>query len=219
MNRIQKRLAYVLAALVAVAGGLKLQQLALDNARLMENVAMLEQQLKTTEEMAMQRQQTLIYLLNNRGADMPVLRPSGFTAEMYEQAWSKLGADGLKGTGKAIAAAEGETGVNGLILAAMAYLESAGGSSLIAVEKNNLFGLGASDVDPYHRAFEFDHKSESVHYTAELLSRSYLSREGRYYQGDSLRAVGRFYATDPRWADKVAAAMALIAGSLVETEH
>ncbi len=218
MSSFKNCIIFVILAGMLLGGGLKLHQDALDKDRLKEKNASLEQMLEKSEALFMQRQQTFIYILSGKGATMPVLSSSGFTEDMYEQAWSNLGAYGLAGTGEAITAAEHETGVNGLVLAAIAYLESGGGSSQIAVEKNNLFGLGAFDANPYSHALAFENKKESVYFAADLLSRKYLSREGRYYHGDDLHAVGRFYASDPQWTNKVSRTMAIIAGALLERE-
>jgi hypothetical protein len=218
VKRFKNSFIFIILAVLFISGWLKLHQTSLNNEYLKAHNADLQLMLLRTEELCMQRQQTLIYILSGRGATMPVLTPSGFTEELYEQAWLNLGASGLEGTGEAIAAAEQETGVNGLVLAAIAYLESGGGSSQIAEKKNNLFGLGAADANPYAHALAFDHKKESVYFAAELLSRNYLSREGRYYHGDDLYAVGRYYASDPRWADKVNRAMAIIAAALLDSE-
>ncbi len=150
-----------------------------------------------------------------QGSSMPVLTRSDFTAKMYERAWSRLGAYGLKGTGEGFVGAEAQYGVNGLVLAAIAYLESAGGMSKIARQKNNLFGLNAYGANPYAVAFSFTSKEESINYTANLLRTSYLSRGGRHYGGDCLESVGVRYAEDPNWAYKIGRTMALIARAAI----
>lgn len=218
MLLFKNKIFFVCLTVLFMAGGLKLYQSSIEIDRLKEQNAALQLMQESTEALFMQRQQTLIYILSGEGATMPVLTPSGFTEELFEQAWLNLGAYGLGGTGEAIVSAEQETGVNGLVLAAIAYLESGGGSSQIAEEKNNLFGLGAVDANPYTHALSFDNKKDSVYFAADLLSRKYLSREGRYYHGDDLHAVGRFYASDPLWAEKVNRAMTGIAASLLDRE-
>lgn len=146
-----------------------------------------------------------------QGSIMPALTPSGFTEKMYERAWSRLGAHGLKGTGATLASAEEKYGVNSLIIAAIAYVESGGGMSKIARDKKNLFGLGAGDVTPYASALYFSSKNDSIYFVANLLRHSYLSRGGRHYRGDNLVAINIRYASDPNWAEKVGRAMARIA--------
>ena len=188
------------------------------NRRLQQQNTALEQKLIEAEKQFRERQATLIYVLSGRGKSIPVLSPSGFTGKMYEQAWEALGASGLAGTGEAVVRAEKATGVNGLVLAAMAYLESGGGGSRIAAAKNNLFGLGAADSNPYAQAFSFESKEDSIFYAASMLSRNYLSREGRYYRGGDLHAVGKYYASDPLWAEKVSRTMLLIVFATAEAE-
>jgi len=175
---------------------------------LLDKVAALERGRRDQERRYRMFWQTYQMVLNG---DVVVLSASGFTSEMYEAAWSALGAFGLMGTGDALARAESRWGVNSLVLAAIAYLESAGGESRISREKNNLFGLGAYDADPYECAFSFKSKEESIDYIASLLKESYLSEEGPYYCGSSVEAVGENYATDPEWASKVMGVMKMIA--------
>jgi len=150
-----------------------------------------------------------------QGATMPALSVSGFTEKMFERAWSRLGAHGLKGIGEALVEVEERHGVNSLIIAAIAYLESGGGRSRIAREKNNLFGLGAADPSPFTSAITFNHKNDSVFFVANLLRYSYLCRSGRHYRGNNLVAINVRYATDPFWAEKVARAMAKIARAAI----
>ncbi len=146
-----------------------------------------------------------------QGSTMPALTTSCFTEKMYERAWARLRAHGLIGTGAALTSAEEQYGVNSLIIAAIAYVESGGGMSKIARDKNNLFGLGAGDVTPYASALSFSSKDDSIFFLANLLRYSYLSRSGRHYRGDNLKAINVRYASDPHWAEKVGRAMALIA--------
>lgn len=145
------------------------------------------------------------------GVNMPVRSSSGFTAAAYERAFDKLGARGMAGTGEAFVRAEEGWDINSLVLAAIAYLESGGGGSKIARDKNNLLGLGAYDSSPYQSAITFAAPADSIYFAAELLAVHYLTPGGRYYRGDDLAAIGVCYATDPRWAVKVAGTMKRIA--------
>lgn len=149
------------------------------------------------------------------GVNMPVRSSSGFTAKSYERAFERLGARGMAGTEEAYVIAEEEWGINSLVLAAIAYIESGGGSSKIAQDKNNLLGLGAYDSDPYQHAIQFNDKAGSIYFAAELLATHYLTPGGRYYHGDDLAAIGVCYATDPMWTQKVARVMATIARAAV----
>lgn len=167
------------------------------------------------ETILFNQRQTYRHAVALKGSTMPVLTPSSFTAKQYERAWIRLGAHGLRGTGEALAGAEARYGVNSLVLGAIAYVESAGGMSKIAREKNNLFGLGAFDYNPYYSAYYFSTKGESIYYAANLLRNSYLSRSSRNYRGDNLQAIGIRYASDPRWAEKVGRVMSRIARAAI----
>ncbi len=177
----------------------------------LEKIEQIERRNEELEQILFNQQQTYRAAVARKGSTMPALSLSCFTAKMYERAWNRLGAHGLKGTGEALVAAEERYGVNSLIIAAIAYVESAGGMSRLAREKNNLFGLGAGGANPYSNALYFSSKEESINYVASLLSNSYLSRGGRFYRGDNLVAINVRYAADPFWADKVGQAMARIA--------
>lgn len=128
---------------------------------------------------------------------MPLLSPSGFSPARFERAFAGTGMAGL---GESLCLAEKETGVNALVLAGVIALESGWGSSKIARDKNNLAGLGAYDDCP-GSAIRFGSREECVMYLARLL---------RDKPGDNLREIGIWYASDPRWAEKVAGYMRAI---------
>lgn len=131
--------------------------------------------------------------------------PSGFSAPAYEHF--------TKGTpmekyALAFENAEAAYRVNGYFLAAVAVLESDFGRSRIAKEKNNLFGWGAFDEDPYGKAWAFKTVEEGVNTVAAYLARDYLHPNGTYFSkkyGPCLKGVGERYATDENWAKKVLA--------------
>lgn len=132
---------------------------------------------------------------------MPVLSESGFTAADFERSFSGTGLDGI---GAALVQAEDEHGINALVLAGIIALESGWGRSRLAREKNNLAGLGAYDDCP-GSALRFDSRAECIIVLAELLR----DRPG------SLAEVGMWYASDPRWAEKVAGIMRAIAETAI----
>ena len=150
------------------------------------------------------------------GVNMPVLSQSCISVSAYERAFNKLGATGMVGIGDALVQAEQTFGVNSLVLASIAYLESAGGSSAIARDKNNLLGLGAYDGSAYRSAISFVSPGDSIMFAAELLTTDYLTPGGRYYNGPDLRGINIRYASDPHWAHKVAAVMERIARAAVD---
>ncbi len=178
-------------------------------------IGTIEEDKQRLEQVLLNQTKTYRSAIEMKGLTMPVKSISSFNAQMYEKAWKNLNANALLGTGEVFARAEEKFGINSLVLAAIAYLESGGGTSRIAREKNNLFGLGAGSSNPYANARCFASKEECIYFAASLLRNSYLSRGGRFYSGDSLQHIGKYYAADPRWATKVAEAMSRIARSAI----
>ncbi|HHX87941.1 MAG TPA: hypothetical protein GX693_07185 [Firmicutes bacterium] len=181
----------------------------------MVKIELIETDKERLEQILINQTRTYRNAIEMNGSTMPVKSLSSFSSQMYEQAWKKLNACALQGTGEAFARAEEQYGINSLVLAAIAYLESGGGTSRIAREKNNLFGLGAGSSNPYANARSFASKEESIYYAASLLRNSYLSRGSRFYSGDSLQHIGVYYAADPQWATKVSGAMSRIARAAI----
>lgn len=150
--------------------------------------------------------------VNRQGNRIPINTPSAFSAAQIDQAWENLGAYNLVGTGQSFVEAEVQTGINALVLAAIAAHESALGRSRIARDKYNLFGFGAFDRDPYNLAHTFNSYHEGTLAVASYLSRNYLTAGGRYYRGgNTLECINAFYATDHLWATRVANMMKIIA--------
>jgi len=93
-------------------------------------------------------------------------------------------------------------GVNCIVLVSIAILESGGGTSKIAKNKNNLCGLGACDGSAYKSAMGFESCADSIFFLAELLATQYAP-DGRYFGGSyDLRGINVNYASDPKWAIK-----------------
>ena len=110
--------------------------------------------------------------------------------------------------------AEKQYGVNGIFLAAVAIHESGWAGSSISQDKNNLFGYGAYDSDPYDSAYSFSTYSEGIDLLARVFAKYYLNPEGTkiyegtvadgcYYNGNTLSGVNVKYATDKNWANAV----------------
>ncbi|HHX58998.1 MAG TPA: hypothetical protein GX706_04530 [Candidatus Moranbacteria bacterium] len=191
------------------------EELSRELQDILAEIEAIEARNRQLEQILFNQRETYRNAIALNGSTMKVLSTSNFTAVQYERAWTRLGAHGLKGTGAALVRAEEVYGVNSLVLASIAYHESAGGMSRIARDKNNLFGLGAYDHDPYRYAYTFNTKDECIYYAANILSSSYLSRWGRNYRGDNLRAIGIRYATDPYWAEKVSRNMSRVARAAI----
>jgi len=125
---------------------------------------------------------------------MPATTPSGYSAARFERA---LAGTELSGIGEALVQAEREIGINALVLAAICAHESGWGTSKLAVERNNLAGLGAYRPG---LGMTFESRGACIDYLARLLA----GRPG------TLEQVGGWYAEDPAWAQKVAGCMRVI---------
>jgi uncharacterized protein YgiM (DUF1202 family) len=71
---------------------------------------------------------------------------------------------------------EEEYGINAYFTIAVMKLESGNGSSRLAKNKNNLFGLNAIDGDKYNKAFSFKTKGDSIRKFGQLLSKNYVGK-------------------------------------------
>ncbi len=109
---------------------------------------------------------------------------------------------------------EKQYNINGVFVAALGIHESAWGTSKIALQKNNIFGYGAYDSNPYNKAYTFSNYSESIDLIARVLVKYYLNPNGiniyggekavgTYYNGPTLIGVNIKYATDKNWSSAV----------------
>ena len=147
--------------------------------------------------------------------DTPVRSISGFTELDFERIWS-VRAPQLQGIGKALIDAEKQYGINALVLAGIIVHESHWGQSTLAAHKNNLAGLGAYDGSAYSSALSFSSKADCVAFLAALLARDYLTPSGKHFNGSSLRGIGKSYASDPVWAEKVGAQIRLLVVTAID---
>lgn len=155
-------------------------------------------------------------LTSHLSFDMALNKPSGLTLEQFK----KVLAD-AKDTNKIFENnaeyfyyIEKQYHINGIFVAAVGIHESAWGTSQIACNKNNLFGYGAYDANPYQGAYQFSGYSESIDLMARVFVKYYLNAKGNtiyggekaagtYYNGATLRGVNTKYATDKNWANGV----------------
>lgn len=126
--------------------------------------------------------------------------PSGAVASLLD---AYLRSTPLEGLGADFVAAEEHWRVNAIFVCAAACHESDFGRSAIARDKRNLFGIMAYDSDPYGSARTYSTYRESIMDFCRLISREYLSPAGAFYNGPTVVGVGKRYATDPKWSDKV----------------
>jgi hypothetical protein len=136
--------------------------------------------------------------------DTDILSRSGYAAWMIDEYLRAQ--TPLPRLGRAFLEAERRYGLNARYFVAHAMLESGFGRSDIARFKRNLFGYGAADRDPYGMAATYRSHAAGVLAVAARVRANYLSPTGRWWRGfTTLRSVNRYYASDPHWADKIAA--------------
>lgn len=117
----------------------------------------------------------------------------------------------LRNTANAFISNQNKHGTNALLMLGVAVNESAWGCSKIAANKNNLFGHGAVDSNPYYGANGYTSVDQSILYhSAIFISKGYLDpvTDTRYYGahlGDKASGIGVNYASDPYWGEKAAA--------------
>ena len=148
--------------------------------------------------------------------NMALNKPSGFTLEQFTKALTdpKDKNKIFENNAKYFYYAEKQYNINGMFVAAVGIHESAWGTSKIALNKNNLFGYGAYDSNPYNGAYSFDDYAESIDLVSRVFVKFYLNSKGtkiydgqpangKYYSGNTLSAVNKRYATDKNWANGV----------------
>lgn len=103
-----------------------------------------------------------------------------------------------------------ESGLDPRYIMAHAALESAWGTSKIAKDKNNYFGIGAFDSSPYSSAYTFNSGlAAGIIEGAKWIAKNYYNGD---YGQTTLRRMRwndgtHQYATDPEWDSKIAKIM------------
>ena len=116
----------------------------------------------------------------------------------------------LVNEGESFLQAQEQFGINGGLEFSMALHESGYGRSKIAIEKNNTFGMNATDRNPYGNATQFTSIRNGVFYHAErYVSWGYTDAlsDFRYYGphvGNKGSGMNVKYASDPYWGEKIA---------------
>lgn len=155
-------------------------------------------------------------LISKLSFDMALNQPSGLTLEQYKKILSdnKDTNQIFKNNAQYFYYIEQQYNINGVFVAAVGVHESSWGTSKIACDKNNLFGYGAYDSNPYHGAYSFSNYSESIDLIARVFVKYYINpkgtsiyggeiAKGTYYNGSTLSGVNTKYATDKNWANSV----------------
>ena len=108
----------------------------------------------------------------------------------------------LEGLSQAYVDAEDNYGINALFLLSLSIHESGWGKSTLAQTKNNLFRFQAYDHN-VNKAKYFNIKEECIDYVAKYIKDNYLTSTGRYYNGVTIYAINKLYASDKNWSTKV----------------
>ena len=114
-------------------------------------------------------------LNSNLSFNMALNKPSGLSLEQFKKILndSKDKNKIFTNNSEYFYYIEKQYNINGVFVAAVGIHESAWGTSKIALQKNNLFGYGAYDSNPYNGAYNFSNYSESI----DLISRVFV----KYY--------------------------------------
>lgn len=168
------------------------------------------------QEMGQTIGKTKQQLLSELKFNMQLNKPSGLTLEQFKKVL-----DDRKDTNKIFANnaeyfyyIEKQYNINGIFVASVGIHESSWGTSKISLQKNNLFGYGAYDSNPYNGAYEFTNYSESIDLIARVFVKYYLNPSGTsvyggekavgtYYNGSTLTGINTKYASDKNWANAV----------------
>lgn len=142
-------------------------------------------------------------------ASSNLLSKSGVSAEQIDAYLQGRGV--MAGLGHAFVDVEAKHGINALFGIAQAALESGWGTSVIARNKHNLFGIQAYDRDPYGNAAVYATPEECVSDWAVFLKKNYLTPGGVYYSGATPTGVARHWASDPEYSFKITRLMNQIA--------
>ena len=112
-------------------------------------------------------------------------------------------------TGAAFVENQNKYGVNALLAAGVAANESGWGTSSICQNKNNLFGLNATDIMPGENADTYESPEDCIRqFMQHWMSKGYLyPNDWRYYGGflgNKASGINVKYASDPYWGEKAA---------------
>lgn len=115
----------------------------------------------------------------------------------------------MANTGEDFIKAQEMYGINAVLMLVVGLNESSLGTSTLAMQKNNLFGLNAIDANPLLSANAFPTVGDCINdYAYQWLSYGYADPEDYRYYGANLgnKSVGANvkYASDPFWAEKAA---------------
>lgn len=168
-------------------------------------------------------------ILMNVNIDMDLNKSTGLTLADYEKIFTGLSQDNnsiFHDNYNVFYDLDSKYNINGIFLAAIAIHESNWGNSVIARDKNNLFGFGAYDRDPYGYAKSFSDYREGIETVCKSLKKYYLNpsgtpiyddevASGSYYNGTTVQSVNVRYASDPDWHTKIFKHMDMLYNRLI----
>lgn len=116
----------------------------------------------------------------------------------------------MTNTGNSFVSVQNKYTINALMMFGVAINESGWGTSSIAKNKNNLFGLNAVDSDAYGSADTFYSLESCIeNFAYGWMHKGYLDGlDSRYrgpHLGDKHSGINVKYASDPYWGEKAAA--------------
>jgi len=166
--------------------------------------------------------------INKLSFNMALNKKSGLSLERFKKILSNDKNDKnnvFEKTAEYFYYAEQQYNVNGVFIAAVGIHESGWGTSNISLSKKNLFGYGAYDSNPDGGAYSFNSYSEGIDLIARVFAKYYLNPKGTkiydgqtasgaHYNGFTLSAVNKKYASDKGWANKVYNWMEYLYGKL-----
>ncbi len=143
---------------------------------------------------------------------LPVRSKTNHQTNAFDTYTSNNGGSGgkLVGTGKYFNAVGNRFGINGALQYAMGIHESGWGKSSLSMNKNNLFGMNATDNNPYGNGTSFPSVEAGINYHADrYLSWGYTDpiSDWRYFGshvGNKGSGMNVKYASDPFWGEKIA---------------
>ena len=137
---------------------------------------------------------TKAQLLSRLSKNMSLNKASGLSLDQFKKVLSGNTSDKnsiLANNAEYFYYAEKQYNVNGIFIAAVAIHESNWGTSKIARDKNNLFGYGASDGNPYNNAKTFSTYAEGIDLLARVFVKYYLNPAGTSIYGGEV-ASGKY---------------------------
>lgn len=132
----------------------------------------------------------------------------GYSMNVYGNK-AKSGSSRLYGMGTFFYNTQQKYGVNAVLSYSLSRNETGNGTSNLAVNKNNGFGLNAVDSNPYNDANYYASFASSIYgYASKWNSYGYsYATDWRYFGpafGDKYNGMNVKYATDAYWSEKMA---------------